>query len=113
MQSSGENARTKLEFPFKRLSFFFLIARGEGGQGSSESPPWGVGSLKGRPHNLHSPRDVAQPRSHFRVGENSKSQDSSGLCAPLPLCWKLRNTEAERRVRFRVTARPLSRSDGG
>ena len=23
VQSSGENARTKLEFPFKRLSFFF------------------------------------------------------------------------------------------
>lgn len=49
VQSLGKNARTKLEFPFRLVGFFlsfflFLIARGEGGSGSLESPPWGVGS---------------------------------------------------------------------
>lgn len=43
VQSTEENARTKREFPF-RLFRAFLIARGEGGSESSESPPRGVGS---------------------------------------------------------------------
>lgn len=77
VQSSRENARTKLEFPYGLL--IFLIARGEGGSRSTESPPERCGKQKGRPHNLHSPRDVAQHWSHFRVEENFKSQDSTGL----------------------------------
>lgn len=46
VRRAGEIARTKLVFPFR---LFLFLARGEGGAGSLESPPWGVGSCRDVP----------------------------------------------------------------
>lgn len=75
--------------PFLTLNSSFLLLGAKAGPDPPNPRPQGVRKLWGRPHHLHSPRDVARPGGHFRVGENSKSQYAMGLDASLLLCWRL------------------------